>query len=163
MKKIPSLFLRHYEGGKRGLVYDEVTPGAEWVAKGEGIATRKWDGTACLYRDGRLRKRYDAKAGKTPPEGFEPAQPEPDPVTKHWPGWVPVSDGAEDRWHVEALSRGLDYRRLPFREGQTYELVGPKVNGNHDDFAEHWLIPHGSGCLELVPRDFDGLRAWLTS
>ena len=59
MRKIPSLFKRDYEGTR--LVYDEVVPGSEWVLAGEGVATRKWDGTACMVRDGRLYKRYDCK------------------------------------------------------------------------------------------------------
>ena len=65
MKKIISLFQRNYDGDR--LVRDELVPGAEWVAAGEGKATRKWDGTCCMVRDGVLFKRYDAKAGKTPP------------------------------------------------------------------------------------------------
>ena len=87
MRKIISLFQRDYDGDR--LVRDEVVPGAEWVIAGEGTATRKFDGTCCLVRDGRLFKRYDAKQGKTPPAGFEPAQ-DPDEVTGHWPGWMPV-------------------------------------------------------------------------
>lgn len=71
MKKIISLFQRNYESDR--LVRDEIVPGAEWVIASEGIATRKWDGTACLMRDGRLYRRYDARQGKTPPTGFEPA------------------------------------------------------------------------------------------
>jgi hypothetical protein len=39
MQKIISLFQRNYDGDK--LVRNEVTPGAEWVINGEGIATRK--------------------------------------------------------------------------------------------------------------------------
>jgi len=72
MKKIPSLFKRDYEGTR--LVYDEIVPGTEWVLAGEGVATRKIDGTSCLMRGVALYKRYDARAGKGPPAGFEPAQ-----------------------------------------------------------------------------------------
>lgn len=43
MRKVISLFKRDYEGTR--LVFDEVVEGAEWVVAGEGIATRKWDGT----------------------------------------------------------------------------------------------------------------------
>jgi hypothetical protein len=83
MQKIISLFQRNYEGDRQ--VRDEVTPGAEWVIAGEGVATRKLDGTCCLL-DGDYFKRYDAKQGKKTPIGFFPAQ-EPDPVTGHWPGF----------------------------------------------------------------------------
>lgn len=66
MKKIISLFQRNYDGDR--LVRDEVVPGAEWVLNGEGTATRKHDGTCCMWRDGKLWKRHELKAGKTAPK-----------------------------------------------------------------------------------------------
>lgn len=150
MEKIISLFQRNYDGDR--LVRNETVAGAEWVPAGEGIATRKFDGTCCLVRDFRLFKRYDAKRGKTPPPGFEPAQ-DPDPVTGHWPGWLPVGDGPDDRWHREAFSPDLP-------DG-TYELLGPKVQGNPEGLARHALIRHGADPLPDAPRDFDGLREFL--
>lgn len=149
MKKIVSLFVRNYDGDR--LVRNEVVPGAEWVARGDGVATRKFDGTCCMVKDGRLFKRYDAKAGKTPPDGFLAAQ-EPDPVSGHWPGWVQVGAGSEDRWHREAFSGQQD---------GTYELCGPKVQGNPEGFGSHTLIRHGSEVLEDAPRDFDSLKRYL--
>lgn len=79
MQKIISLFKRDYEVTR--LVYDEVTPGAEWVINGEGVATRKWDGQAVKVENGVFYVRYDAKKGRTPPEDFQPLGPQPDPVT----------------------------------------------------------------------------------
>jgi hypothetical protein len=149
MVKIISLFARNYDGNRQ--VRDEVVPGAEWVQNEEGIATRKWDGTCCMIRNGFFYKRYDAKAGKTPPSGFEPAQPEPDANTGHWPGWLLVGDSTDDRWHREGRENSG-----PLPDG-TYELVGPKINGNPDNLPSHVLIPHGREVL-LAPRDFDGLR-----
>ena len=90
MKKTLSLFQRNYHGDR--LVRDELVPGAEWVAAGEGVATRKHDGTCCMWRDGVLWKRHELKAGNTAPAGFEAAQA-PDSVTGDTPGWVPVGDG----------------------------------------------------------------------
>lgn len=154
MNKIISLFKRDYEGTR--LVYDEVVEGAEWVIEGEGIASRKWDGTCVLIRDGRLFKRYDAKRGKTPPPEFEPAQ-EPDLVTGHWPGWLPVGDGPEDRWHREAW----DNRGIEMPDG-TYELIGPKVQGNPENVDRHVFAFHGRPELLAVPRDFEGIKAYLS-
>lgn len=156
MRKIPTLFVRDYE--KRTLT-SEVTPGCEWVIEGKGIATVKFDGTCCLYRDGKLYRRYDAKQGKTPPPNFEPAQPDPDPVTGHWPGWIPVGDGPQDQYHREALDH-----RYVFYDNWTYELVGPKVQGNPHDLDDHRLWTHGGEISSGLtpPRDFDGLRQWLT-
>jgi hypothetical protein len=150
MKKIISLYQRNYDGDR--LVRDELVPGSEWVVAGEGIATRKFDGTCCMVRGGTLFKRYDAKAGKTPPAGFEPAQ-EPDAVTGHHPGWLPVGDGPDDRWHREAMKPGLI-------DG-TYELVGPKIQGNSEGFAAHMLVPHGGEILSDAPRTFAALKEYL--
>ena len=155
MKKIISLFQRNYETDK--LVRDEIVPGAEWVAQGEGVATRKYDGTCCLIRDGKLYKRYDAKQGKTPPPNFEPAQ-DYDPVTGHMPGWIPVGDGPEDRWHREAFDNLTCYQLFEPKDNGTYELVGPKVNGNPEGFEKHQLVPHGYCQYPAAPRSFAGLK-----
>lgn len=149
MQKIQSLFKRYYDGNR--LVYDEVVEGSEWVLAGEGVATRKWDGTCCKIEGGKLYKRYDAKKGKTPPEGFIPAQ-EPDTNTGHWPGWLPVTDRPEDKWYLEAFNK-------PFYDS-TYELCGPKVNGNNEGFPLHVLIPHGMEIINDAPRTFNELKEW---
>jgi hypothetical protein len=157
MQKIISLFQRNYETDR--LVRDEVTPGAEWVINGEGIATRKWDGTCCMLEGGILYKRYDAKHGKKPPEGFKPAQ-DPDPVTGHWPGWVKINDTAkEDQWHREALVQGFDFHGYMLANG-TYELIGPKINGNKHQLTKHAIVRHGVIVEQDVPRTFNELKAY---
>lgn len=150
MKKIISLFRRNYETDH--LVRDEIVLGAEWVSSGEGIPTQKFDGTCCMVREGKLYKRYDAKKGKQPPEGFEPAQDE-DAKTGHWPGWVPVGDSAADLYHREAFGAG------DFEDG-TYELCGPKVQRNPENFEKHTLVRHGAEVLPDCPRDFEGLKSY---
>ncbi len=154
MKKTVSLFARNYDGDR--LVRNELVPGAEWVVAGEGVATRKFDGTCCMVRDGRLFKRYDAKAGKQPPEGFEPAQ-DADATTGHWPGWLPVGDGPDDARHREAFSAAGS-----LADG-TYELCGPKVQKNPEGYGSHVLIRHGSEVLTDCPREFEALRDYLGS
>ena len=154
MKKVISFFKRDYEGNHQ--VYDEVVEGAEWVVAGEGRATEKIDGTSCAIVGGLLYKRYDAKKGKAPPCGFIPAQA-PDEITGHWPGWIPMSDiDPQDKWHRQAWEGGG--KDLP--EG-TYELIGPKVQGNKYNLTEHQLRPHGDVTLEDVPVNFDGIRNYL--
>lgn len=160
MKKIISLYQRNYEGDRQ--VRDEVVPGAEWVINGEGIATRKWDGTCCMVKDISFYKRYDAKKGKVPPEGFIPAQ-DPDPVTGHWPGWLMVNpDAKEDRWHVEAYNNWYDSNKGEVLPDGTYELVGPKINGNPEQYYAHQLIPHGKHIIEDLPRDFYHISSYLS-
>lgn len=156
MKKIISLFQRNYDGDR--LVRDEVVPGAEWVLAGEGIATRKFDGTCCMVRDNKLYKRYDAKEGKTPPVGFEPAQ-DPDPVTKHWPGWLPIGDGPDDRWFREGYEYTIKQYSGAIPDG-TYELVGPKVQGNPENWPSHALVHHGIERIPDAPRTFEGLKTF---
>lgn len=156
MKKMPSLFVRDFAGD--GKYTRDVHPDADWVVRGEGVATWKIDGTCCLVRDGVLYKRYDAKHGKKPPEGFEPCQPEPDANTGHWPGWLRVGDEPESRWHREAWDR----QSSDLTDG-TYELVGPKVNANREDWDMHQLLPHGCDIFRSCPRTFDDLRDWLST
>lgn len=158
MKKIISLFQRNYDGDR--LVRDEIVPGAEWVVEGKGIATRKWDGTCCMVRGGKLYKRYEIKPNGVAPLNFEPAN-ELDKNTGKQQGWVPVGEGPEDKWHREA------WERQP-REDGTYELVGPKIQGNPEGFDFHILLKHGALILPdpvmhplPVPRDFNGLREYL--
>jgi hypothetical protein len=159
MQKIISLFQRNYDGDR--LVRDEVVPGAEWVIAGEGVATRKWDGTCCMVRDGKLYKRYEVKPGKKPPVNFEPATGV-DVNTGKQQGWVPVGDGPEDKWHREAF----DELRFTSGTGRhpdgTYELCGPNVQGNPEHLARHYLIPHGKDVLEYPPeRTFAAIRYYL--
>jgi hypothetical protein len=137
-------------------VRDEVVPGAEWVVAGEGVATEKIDGTRCLWQDETLFKRYDAKHGKKPPAGFIPAQ-DPDPVTGHWPGWIRVGGGPEDRWHREGIASSL-----PLVNGCTYELVGPKVQSNPYKLDHHKLCFHGGIGFEYPPeRTFAAIKFFL--
>lgn len=152
MKKIISLFQRNYDGDK--CVRDEIVPGAEWVVAEEGIATRKWDGTCCLVRDGKLYKRYDAKPGRTPPADFEAAQ-DRDPITGHMTGWVAVKDGPDDKWHREAFDAAA-----PLPDG-TYELCGPKIGANPEKVSSHVFIRHGMHPLPDAPRTFEAIREYL--
>lgn len=126
---------------------------ADWVINGEGIATIKHDGTSCMVKDGRLFRRFDAKKGKMPPEGAIPCEPHADPNTGHWPHWVIVEENdPSSRWHVEAFDSTMP-------DG-TYELVGPKVQGNRYGLTRHELWKHGSVIVE-VDRSMQGLKDWL--
>ena len=153
MQKIPSLFKRDYDGNR--LVIPEVVEGCEWVLTGEGVATVKWDGTCCMVRDGRLYKRYDRKPTKAArrkggpylmtadfkpaPDEWEPCEPMPNKHTGHWPGWLPVGEGPEDQWHREAWDANYG-----FVDDGTYELIGPKVQGNLYGLQDHNLVLHGN-------------------
>ena len=46
-------------------VLPEITPGCEWVIAGEGVATRKYDGTCVMYDGDEWWARREVKPGKT--------------------------------------------------------------------------------------------------
>ncbi len=150
---MPCLFVREFHEKGKFTITEVVTPGCEWVLAGDGTASRKWDGTACAVINGALYKRYDAKAGKAPPEGAIPCDPAPDLVTGHWPHWILI--GPNDKWHQAAW----EAERTSLEDG-TYELVGPKVNANPESFTTHQLIKHGSSPLD-PPRYFEELKYYL--
>lgn len=152
MKKIPTYFIRDPENPSR--VINQINPGCEWVLAEEGVSTRKWDGTACLIKNGVLFKRFDVKDGKHPPDGFIPCEPR-NTGNRHWPGWVLVepSDPNNGR-HLEALKSLWQYP-----EDGTYELCGPKVNGNPEKLDKHVLLRHGEEKVS-APRTFEGLADW---
>lgn len=162
MKKIPTIFDRDWDGD-RSRVLDKPNPAAAWVFAGEGTATQKIDGACCMIRDGKLYKRREATCEQAESGiiGFEAV--DSDPETRKVVGWVLVSSRPEDQWFREGFDRWAN-SGLPIQEG-TYELVGPKVNGNPEGRAVHGLVFHGGRGLVLdpqPPRTFDGLRDWLT-
>lgn len=152
MKKIPSLFSR--DVAVPSILTRVPHPLAAWVFAGEGVATRKYDGTATRWADGKLWARYDAKRGKPLPPEFVPCQ-DPDPITGHHPGWVPATR-PEDKWIRQACFHGsiTDW---------TYEACGPRIGGNPEGFSEHVLIKHGVNVLTAVPRDWEGLVGYFTT
>ena len=168
MQKIKCLFIRVFENHSATLTQG-VTSGCEWVMEGIGKATVKYNGTACAIIDGNLYARYDCKPSKKARKRHEPGTPwalaelkqppadaipcqGPDLVTGHWPHWVSVEDQPQYQYHREAFDGQAD---------GTYELVGPKVCGNHSEFDKHVLIPHGETVV-YPKRTFDGIREWLT-
>lgn len=164
MKKMPTLFNRQFEVHRVIKVLPELNSNCEWVINGEGVATRKWDGTCTLIQDGKVFRRYDCKKGKNPPVGFIPAD-DPDPVTGHWPGWLQLdldNPKGDTKFWIEAINNSFKGNLKCVPNG-TYELCGPKINGNHEHFDKHVLIKHGTDILEDVPRSYDGIREYLES
>lgn len=153
MKKIPTLFRRDPDNMK--YVLPEVNPGCEWVIAGEGIATVKLDGV-CVMLDtgGRWWARREVKPDKTAPPNYLPV--ETDSVTGKTVGWEPMDQSAFAKFHHEA-ERNCRRFGDPIYPG-TYELVGPKINGNPHRFREHTLEWHGWDDLKDVPTDYVGLR-----
>jgi uncharacterized protein DUF5565 len=153
VKKIPTMFERDWDSDKSRVV-DRPHKDCDWVFAGEGVATRKLDGTSCLVRSGRLFKRRELREGDVAPRDFELATL--DKETGKRVGWMPCDSSPADRWHMEAFGDGSG-----FADG-TYELLGPKVQSNPERVTKHILVPHTSAeTYADAPRNFDGLKAWL--
>jgi hypothetical protein len=144
VEKIPTLFER--DETRRGR---PVTPAFKaeclWVAAGEGIATRKLDGMNVKVVGGVLHKRRKPAEGVYDEASYVPAQ----------------RDDAADRWLFEAFDAAASW------EDGVYEALGPRIQGNPEKVERHTLIRvvpfEPRLVLEGVPRDFDGLRAFLAA
>ena len=156
MKKIPTLFLRDFDRDPR-YVTREPNPACGWVFEGEGIPTRKADGTCMMFDGTTWWARREVKPGKTPPPGFVPV--DADDTTGKTMGWEPAPASAFAKFHAEAVSGQL----VTNWPAGTYELVGPKVNGNPERLGRHELWAHAAAEVLDAPRDYDGLAAWLAT
>jgi hypothetical protein len=158
--------------GQEAILLTSVHEGCE-QALAEGIATVKWDGSACavieqapekgpmpwvplkLRSPLHLYRRYDAKQGKPAPAEGIPCD-EPDAVTGHWPHWIPVTGGPEDRWLREAYLR-LEQPLVV----ASYEFCGPHVQTNPQQLPEDRFVKHAEDVIPDLVRTFDGIRAHL--
>lgn len=150
MRKTPTIFERDFDSNPK-LVTEKQNPECDWVFRGEGVATRKYDGTCCMFDGERWWKRREVKAGKPTPEGFVLSQT--DENTGKVVGWLPVEPA--DKWHLEGIENTADPKP------GTYELCGPKVQGNPEGFDRHVMVSHADAEVFDVARTFGGLRDWL--
>ena len=154
MRKISTLFKKDITD--LGRVINEINPENQWVFDEPGIPTRKYDGTACAVIKGELYKRYDVKKGRQIPIGSIPCD-DPDLITGHWPHWVKCDiNKPEDKYHFEG------FVNTKLTHDGTYELCGPKVQGNPEKFDNHYLIEHGSVILTINDFSFEGLKKYLS-
>lgn len=149
MKKIPTLFRRDPNDMRRVLL--EVTPGCEWVLAGEGVPTRKYDGTCVMLdEDGNWWARREVKPGKTPPPNYVPIST--DPNTGKTVGWEPSGQSAFAKFIGEAINH---WDTLVAKQPGTYELCGPKINGNPEGYDQHVLVPHADAEPVWFPLEPD--------
>lgn len=154
MKKISTLFAKDPSDLAR--VINKLNAENTWVMDGKAIATRKFDGTSTAIINGELFKRFDAKRGRSIPANAIPCQ-EADLITGHHPHWVKCDrTKSEDKHFFE----GFD--SLELKIDGTYELCGPKVQGNPEKLEKHTLVKHGSEVLDFLSFDFDDLKIFLS-
>lgn len=171
MKKISTLFKK--DPNDLGRVINEINPENQWVFDGNGIATRKFDGTACAIFDGELYRRYDCKIDKNTglykrqiPSGAIPCQ-EADKLSGHHPHWIKCrKDNPSDKYHFEAFDKLLRICTDEFNINKydgTYELCGEKIQGNPENIKGHRLIKHGVEKLYLANYEFESLNSYFKS
>jgi hypothetical protein len=149
MRKIPTLFQRNPDDMRRLL--PEVHPDCHWVLAGEGTATAKLDGVCTMLDEhGDWWARREVKRGKTEPDNF--VQVQHDPGTGKRVGWEPMRQSGFAKIHAAALDRH------EILGPGTYELCGPKINGNPHKFYGHGLHRHGAIILPDIPTGFESLR-----
>ncbi len=151
-----TLYKIEYENRRFKRIIKEINEENSWVFIEQNVkATRKYDGTACMVKDGKLYKRYDAKKGRTPPEGAIPCC-DADPVTGHHPHWVLCEiNNPCDKYHFKAF--------IPdYYEDGTYELIGEKIQGNPEMVKGFELIKHGVDILNIPDWNFDGFKDYLS-
>jgi len=154
MRKIPGLFMLKTKSSEADT--ERVNPECLWVLDRAVpiTVTVKRDGTAMMRKDGKWYQRRVLKvhtvaggvSGTLPaPNGFEPAQVAPtyDQENRQleWPGWVPLSEQYREAMVEAQMELCVD-------DG-TYELCGPKINGNPEQLEKHTLFRHGSEVIEV--------------
>lgn len=159
MIKIPTLYLRDWDHPKK-IVTPEINPECDWVFRGEGTATRKYDGTAMMFDGQSWWSRRVVKIGGQPPLGY--MEVDEDKTTGTVYGWEPVEFSPFSKYVTEAfenLQVELCCEASDIDPG-TYELIGPKVNGNPEgEWEGHRLINHDHAEEVWIFRgDFDIMR-----
>lgn len=170
MNKIPTVFVRDFATGHPQRLTRDVHPDCGWVIAGEGMPTRKYDGVCTRFTgDGLWWARREVKPGKQAPADYVPT--ELDEITGKMVGWEPIDRSAFAKFHAEALAAEfgiVDEYGQPTPRPGTYELCGPRINGNPEQGPLHILIRHGYTAAvdadelnQLKTRDYDALHAWL--
>lgn len=144
MKKTPTIYVRDW---KTHQLTAQVTPGCEWVLAGEGVPTRKYDGTCvALDTEGNWWARRTVKPSQIAPLDF--VLLEKDLMTGVQIGWEPIEHSPWAKQFQDALEHDESlWEEIVVLEGEgsragTYELIGPKINGNPEKQPVHLLIRH---------------------
>lgn len=152
MKKITTIFERDWNGD-RSRVLDQVVPGCEWVFENEGNALRKYDGTCVMFDGEAWWARREVREGKKAPPVFQLIGC--DDKTGKAVGWEPIYQSPFAKFHSEAL------HLRAFPTVGTYELCGPKVQGNPERYMQHVLVYHTlAEEVRNLDRTYEGLRAF---
>jgi hypothetical protein len=147
VNKIPTVFLR--DPDNRARVTDTWHPDCLWVRDGEVVPTRKFDGTCVMFDGTRWWARRVVKQGRDVPPDFQKI--DHDPITGKLVGWEPAEQSPFAKYLREVMVDEPDLG--------TYELCGPKINGNPEGFGRHVLIRHADAApLSERDRTYPAIR-----
>lgn len=155
MNKIPSVFLRNPENMHE--LTREPHPDALWVIAGEGVPTRKYDGTCVMLdEEGKWWARREVKPGKEAPPNWIPV--EKDDFTGKVMGWEPMEQSGFREFHRWAI---IDREFTP----GTYELCAPKIGRNPERLSVPTLFKHSAAdtinILTPPPYDYEALKSFV--
>ena len=153
MNKIPTMFVR--DPDDRSRVIPEIHPECQWVRDGEGVCTRKYEGTSVLL-DNKTQwwARREVKKGKKVPENYMYLST--DPISEAQMGYEPIEQSSFAKMHKEVLERRAGHVWMP----GTYELMGPKINQNPEKLEHHDMQKHSDAEVYLNeerPRTFESI------
>jgi len=137
MRKIPTLFKR--DPDDLAHVLPIVTEGCEWVLAGEGAPTRKYDGTCVMFDGENWWARRMVPYKKDWPEQFQFVVS--DDASEKDIGWEPIQNSGFFKAFRDAIEGVHSTWPLP---AGTYELCGPKINGNPEHLEHHKLFLHAA-------------------
>lgn len=152
MDKIPTLF--HRNPADMSKVLPDVNPEAAWVLAGEGVPTRKVDGTniRVTLRDGKV-VGVEKRRNPTREEKAQGAEP----------GYVPASEADPSDKHIFAAVKGADLTGLP-DGAHSCEAIGPKIQGGAESQVPTvYFFRNGPQRLSDFTRTYEGIRDFLAA
>lgn len=149
MKKMPIIFdmTFNHEGDREVFhtIREEIRSlvGKTLADGGHIIPTFKRDRTA-VFRDvdGEWFTRRAVKTGKQAPEGFIALETDPNTGTTF--GWEPKESSPMKKFLDRAIARFIDDNGAEPPRNTTFELLGPKINGNPEHVDADELQIHGN-------------------
>ena len=149
MKKMPIIFDMTFDNkGEREVLHtirEEIRNLVNaTLAEGKQIIpTFKRDGTAVFCdADGNWFTRRAVKTGKQAPEGFIALETDPNTGTTF--GWEPKESSPMKKFLDRAIEKFIQDNGVEPPRNTTFELLGPKINGNPEHVDADELRIHGN-------------------
>jgi len=155
MRKMTTLYKQEFTSlsDNKGRIFSglsqETNKENDWVfTDPTTVAYRKLDGASAAIINGKIYSRYMSRQRKNTPAQIPkdgiPAQPHIDEATQTHPYWVPAEPKGQGKHHYNA------FINQPGLSDGTYELIGPTVNGNPEEYDVNTLVSHTDPSL-LIP------------